>query len=212
MQATVFLSIPSPPSRARLLFVAMGPAPPSVEPPALLERLGQDLHRLLPLLVVEAEDLLQADPDVGDVLLDVGALPELVDELAPLAEVGRQAPPDLLEREADLARDLGIARDRLLRLRGEGDPDRGHVDEQDRGPHGERAAGLLEAVGLPVRRDDRLRHGAGRLLVEEGDAVREAQEPDRLVRLGEERLVRLLLRQLPALPAPPVRLDPKRPR
>src|SRR5262245_61735940 len=99
MQATVFLSIPSPPSRTRFVFVAMVPAPPSVEPPALLERLGQDLHGLLPLPVVEAEDLLQADADVGDVLLDVGALAELVDELAPLAEVGRQPPPHLLERE-----------------------------------------------------------------------------------------------------------------
>src|SRR5262245_47745691 len=66
---------------------AMVRSPRSSQLAALLEHGRQVVARLLRLLVVELQDVLQRDDQVRDVHLDVIALLEFVGELAALAHV-----------------------------------------------------------------------------------------------------------------------------
>ncbi len=126
------------------------------------------------------------DPDVRDVLLDVGALLRLFLRLRPAPDETIEPPPALLEGELDLLDDLRVVRDRLLALGGERDPDRRDVDDEEDRSRGKRPLGLRDAVALPRGVHHRMRDRARRLLVEERHAVGEAVEPDDLVG-GEHR-------------------------
>src|SRR5262245_47446441 len=63
-----------------------------LELPALVQHVLERLHRAVALRIGEVEDLLQGDPDVGDVLLDVAALVVLGAQALPFAHVRAQAP------------------------------------------------------------------------------------------------------------------------
>ncbi len=125
-------------------------------------------------------------------MLDMRALLVLAPEPPFLAQVLRQAARAGLQAEFQLADDLRVVGDRLLRLGGERHPHRGHVHQDRERRHRQRALRLLQAVGLPVQ----LRHGAGDgaalLLVEQRHPVGEAQQARRLVGPEGERLLQRL--------------------
>src|SRR5215213_8010617 len=81
---------------------------------ALLQHVLEHADRLVAVLVGEVEDLLQRDPDVRNVLLDVAALLELGAQALALPDVGAELASALLQPELDLLRDLVVRRDRLL--------------------------------------------------------------------------------------------------
>src|SRR6266850_7357169 len=86
----------------------------SVILPAPFQGVFQGRADLLFPLVVDAEDLLERDPNVRDVFLDVRALLLRVRIAQPAPDVEPQLPPDVLKRQLDLLHDLGIGGDRLL--------------------------------------------------------------------------------------------------
>jgi hypothetical protein len=139
---------------------------------------AQIADHLVALRVGQAEDVLQPDRDLGDVLLDVGPLLRFVGLAATLADVGGDATAALLQAEADLLDDLRVMGDRLLALRREGHPDAGDVDHEEHRPHGQGTPRLLELVGFPVRSRHRLRDRARALLVLERYPIRVAEHGD----------------------------------
>src|SRR5262245_17160270 len=92
------------------------------ELPALVQHVLERLDGPVALVHGEVDDLLERDPDVRDVLLDVAALVVLLAQALALADVGAEAPAGLLQPEAQLPLDLRVVRDRLLRLGGERHP------------------------------------------------------------------------------------------
>src|SRR5262245_43914452 len=99
--------------------------------PAPLEHALEVADGDVALLVGEGEDVLEGLADRGEVLLDVGALLQLVLDAAVVAQMDAEAPAALLEGEAQLLDDLWVMGDGLLALGGERNPDRRDVDEED---------------------------------------------------------------------------------
>jgi hypothetical protein len=118
--------------------------------------------------------------DLLDVELEDIAPAELA--LGPLAAAQEHAEPAaaLLQRQLDLLADLVVVGDGFLGLAGEGHPHRGHVDEDHHGPRRERAARLGHAVVPPRGLEHGLEGRAGRLLVEQRDAVGVADDAGQL--------------------------------
>ena len=114
--------------------------------------------------------------DLADVALEHIALLALALHALAAADILAELAAALLEGELHLLADLVVVGDGLLGLAGEGHPDRGHVDHDDEGADGGGAAGLGEAVVLPGGLGDGLEGRAGGLLVEQGDAVGEADD------------------------------------
>src|SRR5262249_48063301 len=109
--------------------------------------------------------------DLFDVELEDVAPAELaVRALAPPPERA-EAAAALAPGHIDLLLGLVVVPDRLFRLAGERYPHRGHVDEDDHGAGGKRAARLCDAVVAPGRIEycagDRARRG----LIEQRHAV-----------------------------------------
>ena len=100
--------------------------------------------------------------------------------LAPAEEHAEPAPA-FLQGELDLLPDLVVVGDRFLGLARERDPDRAHVDEDHHGAGGERAARLGHPVVAPRGLERGLEGRAGRLLVEQRDAIGVPDDTGQLV-------------------------------
>jgi hypothetical protein len=119
--------------------------------------------------------------DLFDVELEDAAPLGLVVGGLALADVGGQLPAALLRRELGLLQDLGVVGHRLLGLAGERHPHRSDVHEEGHRTRGEGSAGLAQQVVAPVGAHDGVGDAAGTALEEQRDAVREAEQLDRLV-------------------------------
>ena len=87
----------------------------------------------------------------------------------------------LFECECHFFSDLVVVCDGFFGFRCEWDPDAGHVDHDDEWADGWAASGLLESVVFPAGVDDGFECAAGGLLVEQWDAVGEADDACLLV-------------------------------
>src|SRR2546422_7281709 len=85
--------------------------------PAPFQGVFQGRADLLFPLVVDAEDFLERDPDMGNVFFDVRTLLLRVRFTQPAADVEPQLPAHVLERDLYLFQDFGIGSNRLLALR-----------------------------------------------------------------------------------------------
>src|SRR5512141_1925573 len=72
---------------------------------AALQRVAQRRDDLALVPLRQHEDLAQGDADVGDELVDVGALLDLVGHAASMADVARETPTDLHQGQAQLTHD-----------------------------------------------------------------------------------------------------------
>ena len=136
--------------------------------------------------IIEIQNLLQRDADVGNVLFDVLALVEFALEALALADVHAQLAASLLQSPLDLRNDLVVGGDGLLGLGSEGHPDRGDVHHDGHGGYGHGSLGLGEAVGAPIGADDAFGDRATGLLVEQGHPVGKAQDAGGLIGIGDE--------------------------
>src|SRR5208283_3198422 len=101
------------------------------------------------------------------------------------AQIMRKLTRTLLQPQFDFLEYFWIGLDRLLGLRGVGNPNRRDVNEDRHRSDRQRSLWLMQAVTPPVCLDDRLCDGTTGLLVEQRHAVREPQEMDGLVLAGD---------------------------
>jgi hypothetical protein len=96
------------------------------------------------------------------------------------SDEGCQRSPDGLDTESKFLFDIGRIGDSFFGFAGEWNPDAGYVNDERDGPVGERALGLGQPVGTPIRVDDRLGDCARALRVLKRNAVGKAVDLHRL--------------------------------
>src|SRR4029453_6415777 len=175
-----FPPVPSEPTPSRRApvrargFGVFPPAGPQRGHP--LQLLLQLRDRQLPALqtVARLDDLL--DVQLEDV-------PSAILAVRPLAPANErpQASAALAQGQGDLFADLVVVGDRFLGLARERDPDRGHMDEDHHGAGGSRPPRPRDPVVAPRGFQHRPVARAGRLLVEQRDAVGVADDARQLV-------------------------------
>ena len=79
-----------------------------------MQNVVQPIDQPFPFLVAQREDLLEREPNVGQVFLDARPLLEFVSDACCLMQVGGQPAAAHLQAEPDFLHDLGIGGDRLL--------------------------------------------------------------------------------------------------
>ena len=129
----------------------------AVEVQFLIRFLGL-LLRLLEQCVVEllgirAVDGVAARGDFADVAFEDATTLGLLAHLLSPTQVGAELSSTLLQGEFHLLADLVVVGDGFLRFTREGNPDAGHVHENDQRSDRQPVAGLRESVVLPGRLD-----------------------------------------------------------
>ena len=130
--------------------------------PRPFQNVRQVVDRLVALLVREFQDILQGEGELGDVGRDVVLLLLRILDPLLLADMDAETPAALLQGEFHLLDDLRVRGDRLLGLRGEGNPDRGDVQGDGEGADRQGTSAQGEALRSPVRLDHGLGDRAGR--------------------------------------------------